>query len=349
MTVEPLLPAAARPAPNEYAALKRLVAECGLLEPQPAYYGAKVAGTLGLLAAGLAAVRLLGATPRLWPLVPAAAFLAFVYTQIGFIAHDIGHRALLRTSRARDAAALVFGNLLLGISRSWWLEKHNAHHSHPNQVDADPDIDIPIVAFSEEEARRKRGLARLITKYQAAILFPLMFAIGAPSWRLYSVQEVMWHRPRFALVEGLLLVVHFIWYFGLVFASLGLRRGLLFMGLHQGLMGLYMGSVFAPNHKGMLVLEKDSQMDFLRQQVLTSRNVRPSAFHDFWYGGLNYQIEHHLFPSMPRNRLGEARAIAKAFCARQDIPYHETGMLQSFKEVLQFMHHVSAPLRRPDA
>ncbi len=95
----------------------------------------------------------------------------------------------------------------------------------------------------------------------------------------------------------------------------------------------------------MPILEKDSPLDFLRQQVLTARNVRAAPLTDFWYGGLNYQIEHHLFPTIPRNKLRKAQQIVRAFCKEHNIAYHETGMLQSYREILGHLHQVGAPLR----
>lgn len=124
-----------------------------------------------------------------------------------------------------------------------------------------------------------------------------------------------------------------------------LAAGIVFF-VHQMLFGLYLGSTFAPNHKGMLILEKSSPLDFLRRQVLTARNVYAHPWNDFWYGGLNYQIEHHLFPSMPRNNLKKAQRIVKAFCQEHEISYYETSSVQSYKEILSFLHGIGAPLRK---
>src|SRR6185436_6173671 len=103
-------------------------------------------------------------------------------------------------------------------------------------------------------------------------------------------------------------------------------------------------STFASNHKGMLVLTGNGTLDLLRQQVLTARNVRSHPLTDFWFGGLNYQIEHHLFPHMARNKLKVAQTTIKAFCQAHAIPYYETGILQAYGETLRYLHHVSAPL-----
>jgi fatty acid desaturase len=106
--------------------------------------------------------------------------------------------------------------------------------------------------------------------------------------------------------------------------------------------GLYNASVFAPNHKGMKMMSDDEPLDFLRTQVLTARNVRGSRFVDFWYGGLNYQIEHHLFPSLPRNRLGDAQPLVEEFCAARGIPYYQTSLAGSYAEIFKHLKRASA-------
>jgi len=88
----------------------------------------------------------------------------------------------------------------------------------------------------------------------------------------------------------------------------------------------------------MPVVGKDEKVDFLRRQVLTSRNIRGSLLTDLALGGLNYQIEHHLFPSMPRPSLRQAQAPVRAFCAQRGIPYSETGVLASYAQVLRHLH-----------
>ena len=110
--------------------------------------------------------------------------------------------------------------------------------------------------------------------------------------------------------------------------------------MQQGLFGLYLGCSFAPNHKGMPILARDDDTDFLRRQVLTSRNIRGGRFVDFALGGLNYQIEHHLFPSMPRVCLRHAQPIVRAYCLETGLPYVETGLIDSYRQALQHLHTV---------
>src|SRR5215213_3009119 len=327
---------------TQYAQLKRLIKQNGLLDRQPAYYAGKTVFTLGLLAVGLTLLLILD---NLWLQLLNAAYLAFVFVQISLIAHDLGHRQFsFGASWKNDWLTLVFGNLLLGISRQWWIDKHNEHHGHPNQMDLDPDVDIPLLAFEEEQALEKRGFARFVVKYQAALIFPLSL-LQAISMLRSSIQFLAAKKAKSTLVEALMICAHFALYFGLLFSVLEPLQALLFVAVHRGLFGTYMVSIFAPNHKAMPLLDRDSKVDFLRRQVLTSRNVIAHPVTDFWYGGLNYQIEHHLFPRLPRNKLREAQPIIRGFCRDHSIAYHETSVLQSYREILQHLHEVGAPLR----
>jgi len=231
------------------------------------------------------------------------------------------------------------------LSRQWWIDKHNEHHGHPNQVDVDPDLDIPMLAFDEDGAMDKTGLARFVVKYQAVLIFPLAF-LQAISMHRSSAEFLASGKAKSALIETLVIVAHFTLYFSLLFTVLEPLVAVLFIVVHRGLFGMYMVAIFAPNHKAMPLLEQDSQVDFLSRQVLTSRNVFGHPITDYWYGGLNYQIEHHLFPRMPRNKLKEAQPIIKDFCREHGIPFHETSVLQSYREILSHLHEVGAPLRK---
>jgi fatty acid desaturase len=325
---------------NQYAELKQLIREKGLLDKQPAYYTYKILFTLCLLALSVAFLVII---TNPWLQVLNAAFAAFVFNQVGFIGHDLGHRQLFRGARKNMIGIHIF-TLLLGISGELWIRTHNQHHSNPNNSDLDPDIDVPVLAFTREEARSKQGIARFILKYQAYFYVPLTCLLPfAQHGR--GIQFLLHRRGKHTAAEALCMAIHFVLYIGLPVYFLTLWQAVLIVVIHQGLYGLLMASVFAPNHKGMPVLDKDSRLDFLHRQVLTSRNVRAHPLTDFWYGGLNYQIEHHLFPSMPRNKLGEAQTIVKAFCHARSIPYQETGLLESYQSILQYLHEISAVLR----
>jgi len=326
----------------KYAELKRLVEQEGLLAKQPAYYIWNSLFTLALLALSLI---FLAAAHDFRLQLLNATFLAFVFCQLSFIVHDAGHRQISEVAEINDLIGLVCTNLLLGLSFSYWRQSHNKHHANANQRDVDPDIDIAVLAFSEEEACNKKGVLRLIAKYQAYFFIPMLL-FDSIRRRKEAIEFLLQTEFRPARSEYLLLAAHYALGLAFLFHVLGVSQALVFFLVQQGAYGLFMASIFAPNHKGMPILDKDNQMDFLRRQVLTTRNVKAHPFTDFWYGALNYQIEHHLFPTMPRNKLKQSQEIIRTFCEKNSIKYYETSALESYSEVLKYLHRVGASLRR---
>ncbi|HEV2376924.1 MAG TPA: fatty acid desaturase, partial [Streptosporangiaceae bacterium] len=149
---------------SEYAELSRQVRRAGLLDRRPWYYAWKITVTAALFAAGWAVFAVLGDS---WWQLAVAVFLAGMFTQVGFLGHDAGHRQITRSRRANYIVGILHGNLGIGLSYGWWVSKHNRHHAHPNQQGLDPDVTISVLAFTESQARATRGLARLALRFQA--------------------------------------------------------------------------------------------------------------------------------------------------------------------------------------
>ena len=327
---------------GEYTQLSRQVKQAGLLDRRHGWYVAWIGLNLGLLAGGWAAFVVIGES---WWQLLVAAYLAVVFTQLAFLGHDAGHRQLFRSRRANDLVGLAHANLLVGVSFEWWVAKHNRHHTNPNHEDLDPDISITALAFTPGQARSKHGLVRLVARYQGWLFFPLLL-LEAAHLHIASVKAI-WQggRGRANLVEGGLLVAHLAIYLTALWLVLTPAQALAFLVVHQGLFGLYLGCSFAPNHKGMPTLTAADQLDFLRRQVLTSRNVAGSRFVDWLLGGLNYQIEHHLFPNMPRPNLRRAQPLVQAFCRDHELAYVEASLVGSYAQAVRHLHAVGAPLR----
>lgn len=332
---------ASQPRQTDYAELKKRIRSAGLLNRGPWHYTVKLTATFSALILGLALIVLVH---NPWFQLLNAAFLAFVFTQMGFIAHEAGHNQIFHGGRWNDAFCIFVLNVLLGGSASWWIGKHNAHHNNPNHVDLDPDINLPLIAFSQEQTVGMRGVQRFIVKYQAFLFFP-MLTFEFYALRVISARALLTRRSKHRALEAFAMLLHYPLYFGLVFSQLGVAGGLVFVAVHLGLTGLYVGISFAPNHKGMPVVDDESDLDFVRRQVLTSRNLTKSRIGDYLFGPLATQIEHHLFPSMAGNNMRKAEPVVKSFCRERGIPYHETGFVQAYREILLHLHQVSAPLR----
>jgi len=317
------------------------VKDAGLLDKQPWYYAACISANLGMLGVCLLLLVLLG---NPWLIALDAAAIGLVSGQLGFQLHDAAHRQMFNSTRLNRWVGLLTGDLLLGMSYGWWYMKHNRHHANPNDVDDDPDINNLAIAYNRAQALERRGPMRWLAAYQAFAFFPMLFFLGV-SMHVSSIAFLVGRTARNRWLEFGLIAGHLAAYVGLLVFFLGPWQALLVIAIHKGVAGFYMATVFAPNHKGMPQIDSNTRLDFLRKQVLTARNVRSGAVTDLWYGSLNYQIEHHLFPAMPRNRVRAAHRIVRQFCGEIEVPYYETTMLQSYRELLAFLHEVGRPLR----
>ncbi|WP_308164748.1 fatty acid desaturase family protein [Nonomuraea sediminis] len=334
-------PAALETRGSDFARLATKIQDAGLLDRRPVYYMIRL--SLAALAYAGSWALFVWVGDSWWQLL-VAALLAVVFTQFGFMAHDLGHRQVFRRRGPSDIAGLIAGNAAIGLGWGWWNTKHNRHHANPNHEDHDPDVSPAVIVWSTDQAARSTGLPRFVARRQAFLFFPLL---TLEAWHLHvaSFKALLKPSTKRRPLEAALLVGHFAVYFAVVFATLSPGKALAFLALHQGLFGLYLGCTFAPNHKGMPLLTSADQLDYLRKQVLTARNVTGGLLLDVAFGQLNYQIEHHLFPSMPAPNLRHAQPIVRAYCEQEGIDYAECGLLSSYGQALRHLHEVGAPLR----
>jgi fatty acid desaturase len=332
------------PAPargSDFAHLSHRIARAGLLHRRYGYYLAKILLTDALFIGGWLVFAFVGDS---WWQLLTAVLLAAGFTQVAFLGHDAGHRQIFRTRRASELTGLLHGNLGVGLSYGWWMEKHSRHHANPNHEDHDPDVGAGALVWTLTQAGSRRGFGRFLARNQAYLFFPMLLLEGL-ALHVASVKAVFSGPVRYRRLEGSLLLAHLVGYAVVVLLVLSPGKALAFVAIHQGLFGLYMGCAFAPNHKGMPVLTAEDRLDFLRRQVLTSRNVRGARLVDLALGGLNYQIEHHLFPNMPRPNLRRAQPLVRAYCAENGISYQESGLVESYAQALRYLHAVGDPLR----
>jgi fatty acid desaturase len=321
---------------SEYAVLLRRVRDAGLLDRRIGFYVWRLAVTLALLAGGWLMFGLVGDS---WWQLAVAAFAAVTFTQVGFLAHDAGHKQMFTSRRVNDVVGLLLASLAVGLGYSWWLDNHNRHHAHPNTDVKDPDANYGALAFTTGQAGGRGRVARVVYRYQAYFFFPLLL-LSAVGLHVDSARFLVGRRGRGRFGERVLFAAHVVGYFGVVFWVLSPVKAVVFVLVHQALLGLYLGVSFAPNHKGMPMLGVDDRSGFFDRQVVTSRNIRGGWLTDLVLGGLNYQIEHHLFPSMPRPNLRHAQRLVRQFCGEIGLPYTETSLFDSYAQTLRYLHGV---------
>lgn len=329
MTVAPVADSTA-----DFRRLALQVRAAGLLDRRRTYYVVKIGLTIAALAGGWAVFVIVGNS---WAVLGVAVFLGAVFTQLGFLGHDAGHQQIFSSRRANRLVGLVVGNALIGLSFGWWVPKHNAHHAHPNEVDRDPDVGSDrFGVFGSADARRRKDPSRLLVRWRAPLFFPLMLlrSVGLHGG---AIRQLLRRHDRRAIGEGLLVVVHAATFLTVVLVVLSPLKALAFVAVQQAVFSLYLGLSFAPNHKGMPLIPAGSNLDFAHRQAVTSRNVSGGALLTFAFGGLDYQIEHHLFPSMPRPNLRRAQGLVKTFCQTSGLTYCEVSFFDSIRLIVRHL------------
>jgi fatty acid desaturase len=330
---------------NDFTELSRRVTASGLMHRRYGYYWTKMLAVPVLVAAMVIVFIWIG--DSWWQLGTAVVF-AVLFTQIAMLGHDAAHRQIFRSGVWNDWTSLIIGNLFVGMSYGWWQHKHTKHHANPNKIGSDPDIELPVVSFTPDQAaRRRKGPLGWLMAHQGLFFFPILLLEGL-SLHASGVRRVFSREPlRRRPVEIAFLAIRIVGYVVLVFLVLSPGIAFAFLGVQLGLFGVYMGMVFAPNHKGMPIVPAELKVDFLRRQVLMSRNIRGSRVLDTVMGGLNYQIEHHLFPSMPRPHLRKASGMIADYCREKGVAYTQTGLWQSYGIVVRYINRVGLGERDP--
>lgn len=331
---------------TSYSEILNLIKSENLLRKIPSFYIKRLT-VITFIALGLWGALYFIATSENFSLyllaLPVMMLQGIMAAQYGFIAHETSHRQVFRDNHINDNVGRILANLFAGLSYGFWMNKHNRHHNKPNQIDYDPDINITVLSFTTESLEKKKGLEHLLSKNQGW-LFPILLCFTGFHLLLDSFialgrkdkDKRLTHKTaEFTMMlirQSAPIIILFILFPPVWATVLWL---IMFMSF-----GLFMGGAFAPNHKGMPLVPKDAKIDFFQRQVLTSRNVRSSWIVDNLMGGLNFQIEHHLFPSMARPFLKRANQIVKQYCIDKEVPFVEAGLLESYGIIIKYLNKV---------
>ena len=260
------------------------------------------------------------------------AFMAmlsgFAMVQIGYQGHDLGHGQVPLGRRARHVLGLLCWNLLLGVSLSFWLDKHRRHHVETHVPGRDPDL-YALFGHGAGDAASRSRLHRAFLR-RTPWLFWIATLFARAHYLVLSVRHAAGLRPGRRAVELGLIAMHHAIFVAVVVAVLG-PRAVAFIAINLAVSGAYMGLAFATNHLGMpYAAEARAGRAW---QAAHTRNVRTGRLGDYLLGGLNHQVEHHLQPTLPRSRLRASADAARAACASAGVPYHSVGLWQALCEV----------------
>lgn len=357
-----------------YRKLRMQLIQMGMFESSKLYYLYKCSFNLAMLATAMAMVYY---SENTLMHIGSALLLGLFWQQCGWLAHDFLHHQVFENRTYGDYAGLIIGNLWQGFSVQWWKNKHNGHHAVPNlhnstadSQDGDPDIDtMPVLAWSLKQAQSFRELnkgkdttfVKYAIKYQAFTYFPILL-LARLSWlnesfktafRLGASTEnarVEMERKglSYPIAEKVLLILFHSWNLALSsgFGQWSLAYSMFYYITATCSSGLFLALVFGLGHNGMATYDAETRPDFWKLQVTTTRNIIgghgiPQFFVDWLCGGLQYQVDHHLFPMMPRHNLAKCHGLVSSFCKEWGVTYHEADLVDGTKEVLHSLAKVS--------
>ena len=322
---------------SDFSALMAQVKEAGLLARRPGW------NTLRFVLLGISyvvAFAMLFLIGESWWQMATAVVFGILFTQTAYVAHDAAHRQIFTNGKVGEWVSTIIGNLFIGLSFGWWLKKHNAlHHANPNKAGVDGDIAPGALIFDPADAQGLTGLRKWLAAHQGWFFFPLLTLAGV-QLHVNSVKAILVGQSSIKRrwIEGIFIGIRIIGFPLIAIWAAGPLIGSVFFIVQVMVFGLHMGGSFAPNHKGQPIVPKDVKIDFLRRQTLMSRNISGGRPMGFLMGGLNYQIEHHLFPSMPSVNLHKVQPMVREYCAQKDIKYTETTLFESFGIIVRYLN-----------
>ncbi|KNC55443.1 Delta6 fatty acid desaturase [Thecamonas trahens ATCC 50062] len=356
--VGPLADPAKVPLLEDFHKLKLEFAAEGLFEPSYAYFTFKVLFNLGMLAATVWAMWALGG--GMASAIVGAVSVAVFWQQCGWLSHDFLHHQVFDDRWYGHAMGYFLGNVLQGFSVTWWVLKHSTHHAIPNVMagvrDGDPDAQtMPLLAWADAflEGELEDGMPPFLIRYQHITFLPLL-CVARISWVIQSLltalgsDEVPPHRRT---TEVLTLVVHYAYYAAMAYFLLdSWKEMMVFVLLSQAVAGLCLGTVFTINHNSMEMLDSDAinHTNFVAMQYRTTRNISPSFIGDWFTGGLSYQIEHHLFPTLPRHRFKAIAPRVEALAAKHGLVYQHIGFFAGLIDVIRCLRRVATNHMKAD-
>jgi fatty acid desaturase len=315
-----------------------------LFKSSKLYYVMKLLTNVAIFAASIAIICW---SKSISAVLASACMMALCIQQCGWLSHDFLHNQVFETRWLNEVVGYVIGNAVLGFSTGWWKEKHNLHHAAPNECDQtyqpiDEDIDtLPLIAWSKDILATVENKTFLrILQYQHLFFMGLLFFARGSwlfwSWRYTSTAALS---PVDRLLEKGTVLFHYFWFVGTACYLLPGWKPLVWMAVTELMSGMLLGFVFVLSHNGMEVY--NTSKEFVSAQIVSTRDIKGNLFNDWFTGGLNRQIEHHLFPTMPRHNLNKIAPRVEVFCKKHGLVYEDVSIATGTCKVLKALKEVA--------
>ncbi|KAI8332282.1 delta-6 fatty acid desaturase [Chlamydoabsidia padenii] len=336
----------------KYQALEQDMKDRGLFQCNPYRYAKECCRFVGLF---YTAIWLVLRGTHIGHYVISATCLAVLWHQLVFTAHDAGHNEITGRVKNDHLIGLAIANFCGGLSIGWWKDNHHVHHLMTNDPEHDPDIQhLPFLAVSTRFFNHQFSsyygqvlvfdrLARFLVAYQHRLYY-LILAFGRFNLHIMSFRYLLTsNKVRNPRLEWIGIFIFFTWY-GALLAQLPTVSIRVMYVMVSYALTFPLHVQITLSHFGMSTEPMAGEI-FPVRQIRTTMDVECPDWLDWFYGGLQYQTVHHLFPRLPRHYYSKAVPLIRQFCQDAGLHYYLYGFVAGNGVVLGGLKAVADQLR----
>lgn len=321
---------------RDFRELRQKAVEMGYFKASPLFFILIIAHILAMEAATWFLFYYCGVS---WlTLLFGSIFLVIAQAQAGWAQHDYGHLSVFNSSRWNHVLHLITINFFKGASSAWWNYRHFLHHAKPNRMAIDPDVRMDKlfvlgkVQPVEWGQRKKKGLFGLKFSFQHDYFFFVLPPLLLP---LYFNFEIPYYLISRHLWGELVLTYTFLLRYCFMFSQfLGIWGTLCYYLWIRFLESHWFVWTTQMSHIPMDIDHDQPEDNWVTLQLKATCNVNQSLFNDWFSGHLNFQIEHHLFPTMPRHNYCKVAPLVKSMCKKHGLDYQSKTLFTAFGDIV---------------
>jgi linoleoyl-CoA desaturase len=327
-----------------YRDLAQLVRERGFMVKRQGLIMTQLAVGIAI---HLGAIALFIAIPNIWVRIVALYLMTYGGLSIATNTHTSSHNASTRHSGFNKALTYFGYTFLFGTPANYWWNKHCVvHHPAPNVMEIDADADLmPFFAVNERDYQNSGRLAKAFYKIQ------WIFIVGMLAMNVFFTQLQGYRFTARVLADPKkrrtgnwidvgVVILHYICFLAIPMYYFTPLSVIGFYALRNGMMGYAMFAGFGPAHfpdEAVFIDKKLLNEDYVFRQTATTVNFKTGFFGRLACCGVDYQIEHHLFPGVPHVYYPEMSKLIEEFCKQRGYPYRTLGWWESvWKSLVMF-------------
>eukprot|EP00730_Choanoeca_flexa_P014736 TRINITY_DN6550_c0_g1_i2.p1 TRINITY_DN6550_c0_g1~~TRINITY_DN6550_c0_g1_i2.p1 ORF type:complete len:418 (+),score=106.99 TRINITY_DN6550_c0_g1_i2:69-1322(+) len=280
-----------------------------------------------------------------WCLPLGIAIFGIVQGRCGWLMHEGGHYSMTGNIKIDKGLQIGLYGIGCGMSAGWWRSQHNRHHATPQKLQHDVDLEtLPLLAFHSSIAgRAKSPILKAWLKMQAYLFIPFSCLLVALGWQLYLHPRYMLRTKKYWELST--LAVRYTGMFGLFFSGFSWSQALGLYLAYNAVGAAYIFTNFALSHTHLPVTNPDEFIHWVEYASDHTTNITPGVICNWWMAYLNFQIEHHLFPSMPQFNHPKISPRVRALFEKHGLKYDVRDYFSCLGDTLHNMHEVGNPAK----